>query len=47
MDRTTTGFIEKAIEYLQQASDQYGVIPIGTIMKIEQVISELEHLIRE
>jgi hypothetical protein len=47
MDRTSTGFIEKALEYLYQVTDQYGVIPVGTIMKIEQVIGELEYLIKE
>ena len=47
MDRTTTGFIEEALEFLYLASGQYGVIPVGTIMKIDQIIGELEYLIEE
>jgi hypothetical protein len=40
-------FIEGAINLLKQSIDQYNVLPHTTIMKIENIIMELESILEE
>jgi len=40
-------FLHKAIEFLQLASDKYNVLPHVTIMRIQNVIEELEDILEE
>lgn len=40
-------FIEKALNFLKQATDQYNVLPHTTIMRIQNVIEELEDILEE
>ena len=40
-------FLRKALEFLQLASDQYNVLPHTTIMRVQNVIEELEDILRE
>ena len=40
-------FVNKAIEFLQLASDQYNVLPHTIIMRIQNVIEELEDIFEE
>lgn len=46
MDKASEAFILKAIEYLQLASDQYSRVPHTQIMRIQNVIEELEGILR-
>ena len=40
-------FVNKAIEFLQLASDQYNVLSHTTIMRIQNVIEDLEDILEE
>lgn len=40
-------FITEAMKMLQTSIDQYNVLPHTTIMRIQNVIEELENILRE
>jgi len=46
-DKTSETFIVEAIKFLTLATDQYSKIPHTTIMRIQNVIDELEDILGE
>jgi len=40
-------FVRKAKELLEMATDKYGILPHVTIMRIQNVIDELEDILEE
>jgi len=44
---TDLTFIRKAIEFLELSSDKHGVLPHVTIMRIRDIIEELESILEE
>jgi len=45
--KTDLVFVRKAKELLEMATDKYGILPVGTIMRIQDVIKELEDILEE
>ena len=44
---TDLAFIRKAIEFLELSSDKHGVLPHVAIMRIRDIIEELESILEE
>ena len=40
-------FIQEAVNFLKLATDQYNVLPHTTIMRIQNIIEELEEILEE
>jgi hypothetical protein len=47
MDETSRAYVNTAIDLLEIVTDQYGIIPHVTIMKIKGIIKELRDVISE